>query len=203
MIEIEPAVRADLHRRAGDPAPEDAARRDLRRADAPAPSPDGTRRRSRWARAAERSPTPRTQDVDVDSRGRHARPRQTQDATQIDEIFNALDKQTRTAFQRWQQNAAVAINGRGLDLNDAFGNLGPFARRRLEHPRTSSDRQQDALQGLVRDTGTVFDALSERDRQLAGAITGSDTTFDALASEDQALAETFQILPDVRARDPR
>src|SRR5919201_186374 len=51
----------------------------------------------------------------------------TQAATQIDEIFNALDKQTRTAFQRWLQNAAVAIKGRGLDLNAALGNLGPFA----------------------------------------------------------------------------
>src|SRR4051794_38836726 len=42
---------------------------------------------------------------------------QTKDATQIDEIFNALDKRTRTAFQHWQASAAVAINGRSVDLN--------------------------------------------------------------------------------------
>ncbi len=51
---------------------------------------------------------------------------QVQDATQIDEIFNALDAETRESFQRWQANAAVAIQDRGLDVNDAFGNLGPF-----------------------------------------------------------------------------
>jgi ABC-type transporter Mla subunit MlaD len=118
----------------------------------------------------------------------------TQEATQIDEIFNALDQQTRTAFQQWQQNAALAVEGRGLDLNDAFGNLGPFI-------TDASDivdilgRQKQALKGLVRDTGTVFAALTERDQQLAGAIVGSDNTFDALASEDQALAESFQIFP--------
>ena len=56
-------------------------------------------------------------------------------------------------------------------------------------------RQRDQLQGLVRDTGTVFDALSERDGQLADAITGTNSTFDALASEDQALREFFQIAP--------
>jgi phospholipid/cholesterol/gamma-HCH transport system substrate-binding protein len=118
----------------------------------------------------------------------------TQEATQIDEIFNALDAETRAAFQRWQQNAAVAIKGRGLDLNDAFGNLGPFI-------GDASDvidilnRQKGALQGLVRDTGTVFAALTERGRQLAGAIRGSHETFDALASEDRALAEAFQIFP--------
>ncbi len=51
---------------------------------------------------------------------------QTRNATQIDEIFNALDPETRTAFQEWQQSAAVAIQSRSLDLNDAFGNFGPF-----------------------------------------------------------------------------
>jgi len=118
----------------------------------------------------------------------------TQEATQIDEIFNALDEQTRTAFQQWQQTAAVAVEGRGLDLNDSFGNLGPF----LTDASDIIDilgRQKEELKGLVRDTGAVFEALTERDQQLAGAIVGSDNTFGALASEDRALAETFQIFP--------
>jgi virulence factor Mce-like protein len=119
---------------------------------------------------------------------------QVQDQTQIDEIFNALDDETRNAFQQWQQGLAVAIKGRSLDLNDAVGNLGPFL-------GDASDvlsilrRQKVALQGLVRDTGTVFDALSERDGQLADAITGSNQTFAALASEEQALRDFFQVAP--------
>ena len=119
---------------------------------------------------------------------------QVEEQTQIDEIFNALDDETRTAFQQWQQNASVAIKGRSLDLNDALGNLGPFL-------TDASDtlallrRQKDQLQGLVRDTGTVFDALSDRGDQLAGAIRGSNETFEALASERQALEEFFQIAP--------
>jgi phospholipid/cholesterol/gamma-HCH transport system substrate-binding protein len=119
---------------------------------------------------------------------------QTKNATQIDEIFNALDKPTREAFRRWQANASVAINGRSVDLNDSLGNLGPFmddATNILSILR----RQKVALHGLVRDTGTVFSALSERNQELAGAITGSDKTFGALASENRALAETFQIFP--------
>jgi phospholipid/cholesterol/gamma-HCH transport system substrate-binding protein len=118
----------------------------------------------------------------------------TQDATEIDEIFNALDEQTRRSFQEWMASSATAVDGRGLDLNDAFGNLGPFV-------SDASDilailrRQKAALKGLVRDTGTVFGALSERDGQLAGVITGSNATFGALASEQRALAETFQVLP--------
>jgi ABC-type transporter Mla subunit MlaD len=119
---------------------------------------------------------------------------QTQNATQIDEIFNALDKQTRTAFQKWQQSAAVAINGRGADLNDAFGNLGPFASDASDILAVLK-RQKTALRGLVHNTGVVFNALSARDSELADAIRGSDQTFSALASEQRALAETFKIFP--------
>ncbi len=119
---------------------------------------------------------------------------QVRDQTQIDEIFNALDEETRLAFQRWQQGAAVAIRGRGLDLNDALGNLGPFI-------GDASDvlavlrRQKQQLQGLVRDSGVVFDALSSRGQQLAGAIRSSNETFGALASEEGALRDVFQVAP--------
>ena len=119
---------------------------------------------------------------------------QTRNAVQIDEIFNALDDETRNAFQRWQENGALAIAGRGLDLNDALGNLGPFVTDASEIV-AALERQKVALKGLVRDTGTVFAALSERDQELAGAITGAEATFGALADADEALAESFQILP--------
>lgn len=119
---------------------------------------------------------------------------QTEEATQIDEIFNALDEETRTSFQRWQQSSAIAIEGRGLDLSDSLGNLGPFLTDASE-VLDLLGRQKVALQGLVRDTGAVFEALTERDQALAGTIVGSNNTFEALASEDEALAEIFQILP--------
>jgi phospholipid/cholesterol/gamma-HCH transport system substrate-binding protein len=119
---------------------------------------------------------------------------QTKDATQIDEIFNALDKRTREAFQRWQANAAVAVNGRSVDLNDSLGNLGPFLSDATNVLRVLRS-QRPALQGLIRDTGTVFQALSERNQELAGAIVNSNQTFAALADRDRALAETIRILP--------
>src|SRR5688500_2711647 len=80
----------------------------------------------------------------------------TEEATQIDEIFNALDEETRLSFQNWQRNAALAIDGRGLDLNDSLGNLGPFVTDAADVV-TILERQKAALKGLVRDTGTVFE----------------------------------------------
>src|SRR5919106_4476089 len=118
----------------------------------------------------------------------------TEEQTQIDEIFNALDEETRESFQRWQANAAVAIQDRGLDLNDSFGNLGPFITDASDLTEILR-RQKVALQGVVRDTGETFEALTERDQELAGVITGSNDTFSALAQEERALAETFRIFP--------
>ena len=119
---------------------------------------------------------------------------QTREATQIDEIFNALDEETRNSFRRWQASAAVAIRGRGLDFNDALGNLGPF----LSDASSVVDileRQRSALRGVVRDTGVTFEALNSRNEEFAEMLTGTRNTFAALAEEEEALAETFAILP--------
>ncbi len=126
--------------------------------------------------------------------GGHLKASQVQESTQIDEIFAALDKSTRSAFRSWMKNAAVGIEGRGQDLNEAFGNVGPFSTDATSVLRILNSQQTD-LKGLIRDTGTVFDALGARDGQLTNAIRQSNTTFGAIASRDQALADTIQIFP--------
>jgi ABC-type transporter Mla subunit MlaD len=126
--------------------------------------------------------------------GGHLAQTQVQDQTQIDEIFQGFDKPTREAFQSWMQNAGLAINGRGLDLNDAFGNLGPFASDASDVLGTLRQQEQ-SLRTLVHDTGDVFAALTDHDQALAGAIVGANRTFGALASQSQALSDTFKILP--------
>ena len=126
--------------------------------------------------------------------GGHLEQSQVQDQTQIDEIFQGFDDETRQAFQSWMRNAGIAIDGRGLDLNDAFGNVGAFATDASDVLGTLRQQEQ-ALRTVVRSTGEVFAALTEHDQALAGAIVGSNRTFGALASESDALAETFKIFP--------
>jgi phospholipid/cholesterol/gamma-HCH transport system substrate-binding protein len=126
--------------------------------------------------------------------GGHLAQTQVQDQTQIDEIFQGFDKPTREAFQSWMQNAGIAINGRGLDLNDAFGNLGPFASDASDVLGTLRNQEQ-SLRTLVHDTGDVFAALTDHDQALAGAIVGANRTFGALASQSKALSDTFKIFP--------
>jgi ABC-type transporter Mla subunit MlaD len=118
----------------------------------------------------------------------------TVEANQIDEFFNALDSEARRAFQRWQASAATAVRDRGASLNDALGNLAPFLTDTSEL-FTILNRQEEALRGVVADTGTTFEALSERGAELTNAIRGGRNTFQALASEQEALAQLIQILP--------
>jgi phospholipid/cholesterol/gamma-HCH transport system substrate-binding protein len=126
--------------------------------------------------------------------GGHMDDAQVADQVQIDEIFNALDEETRNDFQIWMKNSGVAVDGRGLDLNSAFGNIGPFTEDASDVLATLR-RQEQALRTIVASTGQVFAALTARDQELAGAIVGSNRTFRALASRDESLADTFQVLP--------
>ena len=52
---------------------------------------------------------------------------QVSPTVELDEIFRAFDAKTREAFRTWMQTQAEGIRGRGRDINDALGNLAPFA----------------------------------------------------------------------------
>jgi phospholipid/cholesterol/gamma-HCH transport system substrate-binding protein len=124
----------------------------------------------------------------------HLNDTQVEESTQIDEVFNAFDQQTRDAFRLWQKNLAIAAAGQGQNLSDSLGNLGPFANDASDVLETLN-RQNSALSQVVSSTGEVFGALTKRDDQLAGLIKGNDATFGALASRDKQLAEAIKILP--------
>jgi phospholipid/cholesterol/gamma-HCH transport system substrate-binding protein len=92
------------------------------------------------------------------------------------------------------QSLAQGINGRGQDLNSAFGNLAPFAEDTNTLLQTLDDQNQ-AVQQLVRNTGVVFDALSARSGQLTSLIRNSNAVFGTIASRNQQLEDTFRAFP--------
>jgi phospholipid/cholesterol/gamma-HCH transport system substrate-binding protein len=114
---------------------------------------------------------------------------------ELDEIFSAFDKPTRTAFQQWITELAKASKGSGAqDLNDAFGNIAPFAVDGAKLLKVLDD-QKIAVHRLIKNTGQVFAAINERQGALRQLIVNSGNTFEATASRDEALAQTFQIFP--------
>lgn len=113
---------------------------------------------------------------------------------ELDEILRTFDERTRRDFQVWMQTQAQAIDGRGRDLNDALGNLGPFAESASELVDVLN-RQEGAVKRLVSNTGEVFGALTERQGQLRELIQSSNDVFRTTASRDRELQEAFVALP--------
>ena len=179
-IELDAALRAAAARRAGDPAPEDAAGRDLRRADAGQPDRQERSPRAGALPASQVSPT-----------------------VELDEIFRAFDAKTRDAFQVWMQTQAQAIDGRGRDVNDALGNLGPFAEDASElrrHPQPPAGRRAAAdLQHRrrVRRADRARRPAARADRELRPRCSRRPR------ARDRELQQTFVRAADVRARVAR
>jgi virulence factor Mce-like protein len=119
---------------------------------------------------------------------------QVSPTVELDEIFRAFDRKTRDAFQVWMQSQAASFKGRGRDINDAIGNLAPFAVDTDVLLRILKDQESD-VRGVVRDTGTVFNALSARDNELASLITNSNRVFSTTAERNAELKGLFRALP--------
>ena len=119
---------------------------------------------------------------------------QVSPTVELDEIFRAFDPETRAAFRTWLDQQGRAFDGRGEDINNALGNLAPFAENTSEVLEIL-DRHERATQQLVRDTGVVFSALTERKGQLRSLIVNSNRLFETTAARDAELADTFRVFP--------
>ena len=139
--------------------------------------------------------SPGTQDADNLPDGGRLPDGQVQDTVELDEIFGIFDPRTRRNFEAWLRESGIAFAGDyGRDLNSALGNAAPFFEGGADLLRPL-DEQQLALRRLVRNTGRVLDAVTERDGALRGLIVNGERTFGALASRDAELADTFRVLP--------
>ncbi len=117
-----------------------------------------------------------------------------EDTVELDEVLNLLDKPTQTFFRQWQQETGKAVIDRGPDLNDSFGNLPRFVASGQDVLEVLHS-QERAVSRLVRNTGVVFGALTEREDQLRALMVNTDEAFSATAEQKEALAETFRIFP--------
>ena len=138
--------------------------------------------------------TPGSPKAKAVAEGARLRTAQVSPTVELDEIYRSFDPRTRRAFQVWMQTQAQAINGHGQDINDALGNLGPFA----EDASVAVDilnRQEAAVRRLISNTGVVFGALTERGDQLRELIENSNRVFATTAARDRELQASFVALP--------
>lgn len=119
---------------------------------------------------------------------------QVANAVQLSQIFNALDPQTRHAFQVWQQQVALALHNNGQNLNNVFGNLPQFAADASDLLAVL-DIQHSAVVNLVRNGGTVFSALGSNQSALRALIVTGENTFHTTAVNNNNIAATIHVFP--------
>lgn len=119
---------------------------------------------------------------------------QIAESVQLDEIFRTFDARTRAAFQSWQQEAAVAIAGRGGDLSYAFGELEPTFTQ-FDRLFRQLDSQRLAVKQLFHDGATSLRALRGRQGELAGLIENSNAVFSTTAARDRQIEALFRAFP--------
>jgi phospholipid/cholesterol/gamma-HCH transport system substrate-binding protein len=114
----------------------------------------------------------------------------------FDDILNTFSPKVRHAFQVWMQSQAESFNGRGESLNLSFASLQPFLEgaNRLVGVLAS---QESALKAVVRNTGQVFDALTEREGQLREFIANGQAALKPAAAASRQFAEAFRELPSI------
>jgi phospholipid/cholesterol/gamma-HCH transport system substrate-binding protein len=119
---------------------------------------------------------------------------QVKPAVTLDDILAALEPRVRKSFQLWAQLQAAAYHTRGEQINYDFAEVPPFVEQGNKL-LTILASQEGALSAFVRNTGVVFDALTERDDQFRGLIENGERSFHALAQSNKQFAEASRGLP--------
>ena len=130
---------------------------------------------------------------------------QVSPTVELDEIFRAFDAEHACAFQQWMQgrrspSRAAAATSQRRDRQ-------PGAVRRARRRDAAEDPQRPAAArsaAVVRDTGEVFDALSERQGQLRGPRSRTPTASSRRPrSATRSCTRRSSRAADVRARVAR
>ena len=100
-----------------------------------------------------------------------------------DEVYAALDADTRPYLKLLVAGAGKGLRDRGDDLREVFRRFEPIHRDLARVTRASAKRR-GALKELIHDYGLLMTELGKHPQDLRRLVTASRTVFDALANED-------------------
>jgi phospholipid/cholesterol/gamma-HCH transport system substrate-binding protein len=111
-----------------------------------------------------------------------------------DEIYEALDEDTRPYLKLLISGAGKGLDGRGDDLGEVFRRFEPL-HRDLAQVMSATASRRDALKRLIHRYGRLMTHVGRRPEELQRLVTSSRAVFDALASEDQNISASVAQLP--------
>ena len=111
-----------------------------------------------------------------------------------DEVYAALDADTRPYLKLLVAGAGKGLRDRGDDLREVFRRFEPI-HRDLARVTKASAKRRGALKTLIHDYGLLMTELGKHPQDLRRLVTASRSVFDALANEDTAIASSVAQLP--------
>jgi phospholipid/cholesterol/gamma-HCH transport system substrate-binding protein len=137
---------------------------------------------------------PGTPDAPLAKEGWTIPIRATQPDVNPDEIFSALDQDTRDYLQLLLQGAGKGLQGRGGDLQDVFSRFEPTHRDLARVNGAVAERRQN-LRRLIRSLRLLNTALASHDGEIARFVDSSAAVLRSFASEQGAISSAVGELP--------
>ena len=111
-----------------------------------------------------------------------------------DEIYSALDADTRPYLRLLVSGLGKGLRNRGDDLREVFRRFEPI-HKDLARVTRASARRRVALKELIHDYGLLMTELGDHPQDLRRLVTASRSVFDALANQDQEISAAVAQLP--------
>ena len=111
-----------------------------------------------------------------------------------DEVYAALDADTRPYLKLLVAGAGKGLRERGDDLREVFRRFEPIHKDLARVTRASAQRR-GALKELIHDYGLLMTELGKHPQDLRRLVTASRTVFDELADEETAISTSVAQLP--------
>ena len=111
----------------------------------------------------------------------------------IDQILEALDGDTQSYLRLLLVGAGKGLEGRGRDLGEVLGSLGPI-NRSLAELNSKVAQRKDNLARLVHNFNVLTHEVAGADDDLAQLVDSSNAALGAIASQDTDVQEAVRLL---------
>jgi phospholipid/cholesterol/gamma-HCH transport system substrate-binding protein len=114
--------------------------------------------------------------------------------TNLDEILLALDADTQAYLRLLLVGAGKGLEGRGKDLGELLGSLGPI-NRDLDRLNTEVAARRQNLANLIHNFNVLTRRVGQADDDLAELVTTSNAALGAIAEQDPNVQRAVALLP--------
>src|SRR5215216_4864123 len=113
--------------------------------------------------------------------------------TNVDQILSALDGDTRAYLRLLLTQGGQGLNGRGQDLGNLLGSLGPI-NRGLARINTEVAKRKENLRTLIHNMNLLFGTVGQDGQGIEQLVSASNQALGAIGSQSPDVQRTVALL---------